>query len=205
MSLLESIRSNDIIHLHLRDSIDDIFVVGDGSDSTTTSSTRRTRRRSFASAIGEFLVALERNTSIESMHLEKDFMADLRQEYRERLLYALGRVKSLRELTIADSLLQIRHLSLMIQDSKSLRYLCLQNIVLQGVKSDFDECEEIIHGHDCTKTDLELVNCMAAISNLSLQGLSKDKSGGTRRQTALVTNATFGEGEMNATANTVRA
>ena len=187
MSLLESVRNNEKIDLHLCDAIDEI-IVGDKTTSnrrTTTSSSR---------ALDEFLKVLQGNTSIESIHLEKDFMGDLRHDCREKLLYALGRVQSLKELTLADALLQVRHISAMIQDAKSLRFLRLQNIVLQGVKSDFDECEEIIHSHDSTITKLEVVDCTAAIASLSLQGLSKDSTGSGRQK--LVNNVPFVEDDM---------
>lgn len=186
MNLIESIRNNDIIDLHLCDAMDELCAVGKMTGSS--------RRSASTSIFSEFLAALERNTSIESIHLEKDFMGDLRHDCRERLLYALGRIRSLKDLTLADALLQIRHISSLIEDAKSLQYLRLHNIVLQGVQSDFDAAEEIIHGHDCSMTHLEMVDCIAANSSVSSwQGLSKDPSH-TRQK--MVTKSSFGEGDM---------
>ena len=126
MSLLESVRNNEKIDLHLCDAIDEI-IVGDKTTSnrrTTTSSSR---------ALDEFLKVLQGNTSIESIHLEKDFMGDLRQEHRERLLYALGRVKSLKELTLAVATPHgMRDDQLMASGDAMLCYSLFQNLIKNG-------------------------------------------------------------------------
>lgn len=212
MSLLDSIRNNEILHLHLGDALDEIVFASVGQTTTSGGTLARRRPSSTTSKriMGEFLRVLERNTSIASIHLEKDFMGDLRHDDRERLLYALGRVQSLKELILADALLQVRYISAMIQDAKSLRYLRLQNLVLQGVQSDFDDGEEIIHGPDCALSDLELVDCVPAIASVSLQGLSKNSTTGSNQQTLAPTNhvqVPFGKGErsIGTTKNTVLA
>ena len=146
--MLEKIKSNSLSVLHIATYVDDVF-----------------------DDFSEFLEALESNTSLETVHLEKDFMGDLRSEARENLLKSLGKMKQLKELTLADGLLQIGHVSQMVQSLTSLRTLRLKNLVLQGIDADFDSCEAALYQHPGIK-EFELENCSPALEHISIDRLN---------------------------------
>lgn len=147
--MLQKIKNNEISDLHISACAEDVF-----------------------DNIHEFFDALENNTSIDTVHLEKDFIGDLRNDARENLLKSLGKTKNLKELTLADGLLQINHLTKMVKSATSLRTLRLNKLVLQGVESDFDACEAALFQHPGIKR-FELEDCCPAIENISIDKLTK--------------------------------
>ena len=149
MSTLEQIQNNEVVDLHITAAADDVF-----------------------DKLNDFLDALEQNTSIESIKLEQDFIGDLRNDARSKLLYSLGQVKNLKEVTLGDGLLQINDVTKMIQNAKSLRALHLRDMVLQGIESDFDACESALYQHGSMK-EFEMVDCSPAISSVSIDKLTK--------------------------------
>ena len=148
MTILEQIQNNDIVDLHISAPADDVF-----------------------DSIMVFLDALEKNTSIESIKFQEDFIGDLRNDNRAQLLYAMGQVKNLKEVTIADGLLQVNDVTTMIQNATSLRVLRLRSLVLQGVQSDFDGCESSLYQHPCLK-EFEMDGCSPAIAEISIEKLT---------------------------------
>jgi len=149
MTLLEQIQNNDIVDIHIYTLADDVF-----------------------ERISLFFDALESNTSIETIRLEKDFIGDLRNDARSKLLYSIGQVKSLKEITLCDGLLQINDIAKMISNAKNLRALRLKSLILQGIASDFDACESALMQHGSIK-EFEIDNCSAAIEDISLEKLVK--------------------------------
>lgn len=147
--MLDKIKNNELSDLHISACADDVF------DNVT-----------------EFFDALKANTSITSVHLEQDFIGDLRNDAREDLLQSLGKVKNLRDLTLSDCLLQITGITKMVQKAASLRSLHLKNLVLQGVESDFDACEKTLYQHPSIK-EFEIEDCTPAISDISIDKLTK--------------------------------
>jgi len=153
--ILDQIRNNTISILHLSDSAEEVFE-DDNYDIIYT-----------------FMDALKKNTSLQTIHLEKDFIADLRSDTRETLLLCLGQVSNLIELTLADGLLQMGHIGQMIQSSSSLQIVRLQNIILQGMESDFDTCETILlQGHPSIHS-FQMEDCSPANDHISMEGLLK--------------------------------
>jgi Ran GTPase-activating protein (RanGAP) involved in mRNA processing and transport len=146
--MLEKIKSNSLSALHIATYADDVF-----------------------DEFSDFLEALQNNTSLDTIHLEKDFIGDLRSEARENLLKSLGSMKHLKELTLADGLLQISHVTKMVQSVPSLRTLRLKNLVLQGIESDFDACEAALYQHPGIK-EFEMENCGPALDHISINRLN---------------------------------
>lgn len=147
MTILEQIQNNEIVDLHVSAPADEVF-----------------------DKVNALLDALENNTSIESIRFETDFIGDLRNDDRAKLLYSIGQVKSLKEVTLGDGLLQINDVTKMIQSAKSLRSLHLRSMVLQGIESDFDACEAALYQHPCMK-EFEMDDCSPAIESISIEKL----------------------------------
>ena len=149
MSILEQIQNNDIVDIIISAAADDVF-----------------------DCLNDFLDALEQNSSIQCITLQKDFIGDLRNDDRAKLLYSIGQVKNLKEITLGDGLLQINDVTKMIKNAKSLRALRLRDLVLQGIESDFDACEAALYQHGCIK-EFEMEECSPAISGISVEKLSR--------------------------------
>lgn len=150
MSILEQIQNNGIIDLRLSISADEAF----------------------DNSFDDFLTALEENASIETIRFDQDFMGDLRSDSREKLMYALGQVKTLKDVYLAGGLFQIKHISGMINNAKHLQRLHLNGVVLQGVQADFDACEQTIQRHSSLK-EFHIQDCIPAVSTISLDKLSR--------------------------------
>jgi hypothetical protein len=151
MTMLEQIQNNDIVDLHISAPADEVF----------------------DHRMGSFLLdALEQNTSIQTIHLEQDFLGDLRNDDRSKLMHSIGQVKSLKEVTLGDALMQINDITKMINSAKSLGSLRLRSMLLQGIESDFDACEATLYQHVCMK-EFEMDNCEPAISEISMDKLEK--------------------------------
>lgn len=149
MSILEQIRNNAIVDIIISAAADDVF-----------------------DRLNDFLDALERNTSIETITLQKDFIGDLRNDDRSKLLFAIGQVKNLTEVTLGDGLLQINDITKMIKNAKSLRALHLRDLILQGIEEEFDACEAALYQHGCIK-EFEMNECSPAIPDISVEKLSR--------------------------------
>jgi Ran GTPase-activating protein (RanGAP) involved in mRNA processing and transport len=146
--MLDQIINNEISDLHLSAFAEDIF-----------------------ENFHDFVDALASNTSLDTIHLDKDFIGDLRNDSREMLLKSLGKNKNLKELTLEDGLLQIGHVTTMVQAAKSLRTLRMKNLILQGVESDFDACESALYQHPCIK-EFEVIDCSPAVDHVSIEKLT---------------------------------
>jgi hypothetical protein len=150
MTILEQIQNNDIVDLHISAPADEVF----------------------DHRMGPFYDALEQNTSIQTIHLEQDFIGDLRNDDRAKLLRSIGQVKSLKEVTLGDALMQINDITKMVKSAKSLRTLRLKSMVLQGVEADFDACEATLQHHGCIK-EFEMEDCEPAVEDISMDKLVK--------------------------------
>jgi hypothetical protein len=147
MTLLEQIQANEITNVHVDNAADDVF-----------------------ENINAFLDAMGQNTSIESVHFEKEFIGDLRNDARTKLLKAIGQIPSIKEIRLGDALLQTVDITEMVTAAQALRALHLKNIVLQGVAEHFDACETALYkSHTLKEFDLE--DCFPAVRGLSLEKL----------------------------------
>jgi hypothetical protein len=117
-----------------------------------------------------FFEALEQNNTIETVRFEGEFIGDLRNNERSKLLKTLGKIPSLQEVHLEHGLLLVIDVTEMLVKAKILRALTMTNIVLQGIKEDFDACEAAIYQHPCLK-EFDVEGCTPAVSGISLQKL----------------------------------
>jgi hypothetical protein len=102
MTTLNQIRTNEITDLNLCNLPEDIF------DDLT-----------------ELYAALDQNTTIETVRLDKDFIGYLCNETRSQVLEVIGKLPLLREVHIGDALLMVDGITKMIVQAKNLKCLTL--------------------------------------------------------------------------------
>ena len=120
----------------------------------------------------EFFKALGENTSIESVKFNEDFTGDLRSDTRAQLLSAIGSMKKIKEVHLADGLFQIEDIGDMVKRSPELRALTMKDIVLQGTEAHFSAMEKALYGAPNLK-EYEMIDCDAAVKGCNLDGLVK--------------------------------
>jgi hypothetical protein len=157
MGILEDIKGNTVTELTLSVPVDEV-----------------------TEDIHDLFKALGANRSIESVHLNEDFIGDLRSNTRTELLTALASLPTLKEVHLADGLLMVQGVGEMVVKAKSLRVLSLKNIVLQGEEDNFKACERALYQHPNLK-EFEMIDCDAALKDVKLDGLeTAGKKCGTR-------------------------
>jgi Ran GTPase-activating protein (RanGAP) involved in mRNA processing and transport len=149
MTILQQIQGNGITDLRISEGADVVF-----------------------DNMNALFEALERNTTIESVHFEQEFLGDLRNDARSKLLKALGKVPTLKEVHLADGVLQVSDITDLIVKVKGLRTLTLKNMVLQGVSEHFDACETALYHHGSLKS-FDIEECTPAVKGISFENLYK--------------------------------
>jgi hypothetical protein len=151
MSLLNQIEDNVITDLRLNDTEDEII-----------------------DHVRILLDALKKNTSIESIHFQGEFLGCIRGDKRNELVELIGGLPNLQEVQMNSSLLMVKVLTTVISKAKQLRVLKRNGIVFQGVDEDMSSCELALMTHPCLK-EFDLHDCStAAVSNdVSLDKLEK--------------------------------
>jgi hypothetical protein len=147
MTLLQQIQGNGITDLRITEGADVVF-----------------------DNLNALFDALEQNTTIEYVRFEHDFLGDLRNDARSKLLKALGKIPTLNELYLADALLQVSDITDLIVEVKGLRVLSLKKIVLQGVSKEFDACEAALFQHGSLK-EFDIEECTPAVQGISVEKL----------------------------------
>jgi hypothetical protein len=118
MTILEDIRSNTINTLHLSSVPEDYF--------TSTK---------------EFVAALKDNTSLEEVTFDKDFLGCVYGRERGLILDAVGELKNIQQVQLADVCVMVPDLVRFVQRAKGLKSFTIERLMLQGVQSDFDDLE----------------------------------------------------------------
>jgi hypothetical protein len=147
MSLIRQIEDNVVTDLRLSDTDDAIL-----------------------DNIPQFLNALEKNTTIELIFFDGEFFGCLRGDKRRDLLEVLGKIPSLQEVHMNNSLLMVSDCTDMITKAKRLRVLKLHALTLQGVQDDISACALAVCQHAYLK-DFELQDCSPAVDSVSLEKL----------------------------------
>jgi hypothetical protein len=147
MSLLDQIQDNAITNLRLKDTDDEMI-----------------------DRVYKLVDAISRNTSIESIHFEGEYLGCLRGDARSELIEMIGKLPNLHEVHMGQSLLEISGATKMLMRAKKLRVLKLKSMVLQGVEEDFTACETALYAHMVLK-EFEMVDCDAAVDTVSLDSL----------------------------------
>lgn len=149
MSLLERIEGNDITNLILNKEPEE-----------------------YADHISKLLKALSSNNSISSIRLEGDFLDDLNSISRGEVLQALTSISTLQSVHLADSFLFTKDIAEMLRGLPDLLELTMDQLVLQGIKIDFDLLESNLHAHASLKF-FKLSECTTSIAEISLDNLNK--------------------------------
>ena len=120
--------------------------------------------------VEQLIEALSKNTSIESIRFEGEFLGCVRSEPRKTLIETIGKLPNLHEVHMNESLLDISAMTKMIISAKNLRILKLNAIVFQGAKEGIPDCVVALHAHMSMK-EFEMKDCLATDSSISLQPL----------------------------------
>jgi hypothetical protein len=116
-------------------------------------------------------MALEGNTSIESVTFTEEFLASLMGE-REDLLMSLASLKNLREVCLGQTSVQVTTLTKLVESHKELQKLHLYELLLQGVDDEFDQLERAL-AHTTNLKDFEAIDCRASKTDVDLGRLER--------------------------------
>ena len=130
----------------------------------------------------KLIQAIGKNTSIESIHFNGEYLGCLRSGTRTELIELIGGLPNLVEVHMSKSLLMASALTAMIAKAKQLRVLKLTEICIQGENEDISATELALLAHPSLK-EFEMEGCMAsAFQEVSLDKLEKAGS----KQTTVV-------------------
>ena len=145
MTIIEDIRANQIVDLHLKDVPAEYF--GDTID---------------------MIAALKDNTSIESIQFDKDFIACVFGKERGQLLDQVAQLPNLKEVFLGDAGLMVEFIVSLLKNAKSLRKITLHRLVMQGTQKDFDGLEAALHQHRSLK-DFQMEECVASNEDIDMK------------------------------------
>ena len=145
MTIIEDIRANQVVDLHLNDIPKAYF--GDTSDMIT---------------------ALKDNTSIESIQFDKDFIGCIFGDERGQLLDQVAKLPNLKEVFLGDAGLMVEVIVTLLKNAKSLRSITLHHLVMQGNQKDFDLLEAALSRHESLK-DFQMEECVAANEDIDME------------------------------------
>jgi hypothetical protein len=115
---------------------------------------------------------LKENTSLESVRLDKDFIACLFGRERGELMGQLAKLPNLKEVHLGDLGLMVQVLTNLVNEAKGLRELTLERVVLQGIQQDFDMLETALHQHTGLK-NFQMNGCIAAHEGIDIETILK--------------------------------
>ena len=120
--------------------------------------------------IHSLIEAIEKNSSILTIEFVDEFLGCLRNDARSDVIRALTFIPCLQEVRLEDALVAIPDITDLLVKVKGLKVLTLKNILLQGIKSDFDATEMALHQH-CSIKEFSLQDCRPAVSGISMDTL----------------------------------
>jgi hypothetical protein len=151
MSVLEQIEGNDVTNLILSKSADE-----------------------YCDNIFKLMSALSNNKSIQSIRLEGDFLDDLSSIKRGEVLESIIPIPTLMTVHLGYSFLLASDIAKVLGGTPDLLELNLEQLVLQGIKVDFDLLESNLHAHSSLKLNFfRMDECCTAISDSSLENLNE--------------------------------
>lgn len=101
--------------------------------------------------VSELTNAFKLNDTIVSVRFEKDFLSCLHSE-KDSVIEALSKLKSLKSVQIGDTTVQVLTISKLLDNCKTLRSLKLENVVFQGIQTDFNALELSLYKHNDLKS-----------------------------------------------------
>jgi hypothetical protein len=145
MTIIEEIRTNQVVDLHLNDVPKEYFA-----------------------EISEMIAALKDNTSIESIKFDKDFIACVFGKERGELLDQVAKLPNLKEVSLGDAGLMVEVIVTLLKNAKSLRKISLHRLVMQGTQKDFDGLEAALYQHGVLK-DFQMEECVPSNENVDME------------------------------------
>jgi hypothetical protein len=145
MAILEGIRANQVVDLHLNAVPEEYF--GETSDMTD---------------------ALKDNTSIESIGFDKDFLACVYGRERGEILDQVAKLPNLKEVFLGDALLRADDIASLLKNAKGLKNISLHHLVLQGTKNDFEGLEAVLYQHGSLKY-FQMEDCIAPNEDIDME------------------------------------
>jgi hypothetical protein len=152
MSLLNQIENNEIVNLHI-------------SAQPKEALEGKNQEEALIKALGK-------NNSITSVHLEQEFLACLRADNRSIIVNAIGKLPSLRQVYLSDTLLLGNDVKDLLVNAKAVTTLHLANVCFQGAPEYFDALATVLKHHASLK-DFELIDCMASNQSVELEKLTE--------------------------------
>mmetsp|Transcript_17401 Transcript_17401/g.30315 ORF Transcript_17401/g.30315 Transcript_17401/m.30315 type:complete len:178 (+) Transcript_17401:228-761(+) len=149
MGLLSEIENNKVTSLHLTDM----------------------PKKSFEGAkVEDFCTALEKNTSITTVHMKDDFLACLRGDQRSQVVKAVGKLPAVTEIYFGGSLLLAPDLTSVVETAKTLKVLHLHDVCLQGAPELCKDFEKALSAHSALK-EFDMKDCMTANASVDLEAV----------------------------------
>jgi hypothetical protein len=146
MTILEDIRANQVVDLHLNAAPEEYF--GETSDITD---------------------ALKDNTSIESVQFDKDFIACVYGRERGEILDQVAKLPNLKEVFLGDALLMAEDITSLLKNAKGLKKISLHHLVLQGNRKDFEGLKKaVLYQHGSLK-DIQMEDCTASNEDIDVE------------------------------------
>jgi hypothetical protein len=145
MTIIEEIRANQVVDLHLNDVPEDYFA-----------------------ETNEMIAALKDNTSIESIKFDKDFIACVFGRERGEILDQVARLPNLKEVFLGDAGLMVDAIVTLLKNAKGLKKISLHRLVLQGIEKDFEGLEATLYQHGSLK-DFQMEDCVASNEDVDIE------------------------------------
>jgi hypothetical protein len=146
MTIIEEIRANQVVDLHLNDV-----------------------PKAYFGKVSEMIAALKDNTSIESIKFDKDFIGCVFGKERGELLNQVAKLPNLKEVFLGDAGLMVEEVIVtLLKNAKSLRKITLHRLVMQGTQKDFDGLEAALYQHGSLK-DFEMEDCVASNDDIDME------------------------------------
>ena len=151
MGIIDEIRGNSVDELHLSNMPEDYFETSQ-----------------------DFANAMEKNTSIKTVILDKDFLACSKGDDRATIVSSLSSPPNVEKVVLEDSLLMIGVcVTNLTQNAKNLNELSMVNCTLQGVPSDFDKFVNALKDNETLK-NLHITDCHAPHADVDLTKVMSD-------------------------------
>ena len=145
MTIIEKIRANKLVYLHLNAVPEEYF--GETS---------------------EIIAALKDNTSIESIQFDKDFICCVCGRERRELLKQVAKLPNLKDAFLGDACLMVDAIATLLKNAKGLKKISLHRLVMQGIEKDFEGLAVVLHQHASLK-GFRIEDCVASNENIDIE------------------------------------
>jgi hypothetical protein len=147
MNIIEQIRANEVVELHLDAVPEEYF-----------------------GEMSEMIAALKENTSIESIKFDKDFIGCVFGRERGELLNQVAKLPNLKEVFLGDAGLSVDAIATLIKNAKGLKKITLHQLVMQGTQKDFDGLEAVLYQHAVGPLkDFEMEDCVGSNEDVDME------------------------------------